>query len=173
MHCFLGLERRGSKCLWSKLRWAGGKLVRKASGGGGQLVARGWLACWHERGVHMIGQTPTVSKEYDYDEEFKHLGYSASLIGRSTKSEAELLAIARRATSVFRRKPSLAQCGASIVTSVLRPKLVYMLAFAKATPAAVEAIESAFGDMLRSSMSVARGHPWDVMAGAPEYEGLG
>ena len=56
----------------------------------------------------------------------------------------ELLAIARRVTSVFRRKPSLAQCGASILTSVLRPKPVYVLTFAKATPTAVEAIESAF-----------------------------
>lgn len=60
------------------------------------------------------------------------------------------------------------------MTSVLRrPRLVYVLAFAKATPTAVEAIESTFGDMLRSSMCVARGYPWDVMAGAPEYEGLG
>ena len=73
--------------------------MRKASGEGEQLVARSWLACWHERGVHMSEQTPTVIKEFDYNEECKHLGYSASLIGRSTKSEAELLAIARRATS--------------------------------------------------------------------------
>ena len=124
--------------------------MRTASGEGEQLVARRWLACWHERGVHMIEQTPTVIKEFDYDEEFKHLGYSASLIGRPAKSEAELLAIARRVTSVFRRKPSLAQCGASIVTSALRPKLVYVLAFAKVTPTAVEAIESTFGGMLRN-----------------------
>ena len=111
MHCFLGQERRGSKCLWSKLRWTGGKLARKPSGEGEQLVARSWLACWHERGVHMIEQTPTVIKEFDYDEKFKHLGYSASPIGRSTKSEVELLAIARRVTSVFRRKSSLARAG--------------------------------------------------------------
>ena len=71
MHCFIGLERHGSKCLWSKLSWSGGKLVRKASGDGEKLVARSWLACWHERGVHMIEQTPKVIKEYDYDEEFK------------------------------------------------------------------------------------------------------
>jgi hypothetical protein len=50
---------------------------------------------------------------------------------------------------------------------------VYVLAFAKTSPTAVEAIESVFGDMLRSAMSVARGYPWDVMAGAPEYEGSG
>ena len=101
------------------------------------------------------------------------LGYSASLIGRSAKSEAELLAIARRVTSVFRRKPSLAQCGASIVTSVLRPRLVYVLAFAKTSSTAVEAIESAFDDMLRSSMSAARGYPWDVMAARRSTKGWG
>ena len=101
------------------------------------------------------------------------MGYSASLIGRSANSEAELLAIAWRITSVFRRKPSLAQYGASIVTSVLRPKLVHVLTFAKTSPTAVEAIESGFGDMLCSAMSVVRGYPRDVMAGAPEYEGSG
>ena len=30
MNYFLGLERRASKCLWTKLRWSEGKLVRKA-----------------------------------------------------------------------------------------------------------------------------------------------
>ena len=74
VYYFLGLERRANKCLWVKLRWALGKLVRKARGEGEELLGRNWLACWHERGVHMIEQTPTVIKEYDYDEEFKHLG---------------------------------------------------------------------------------------------------
>jgi hypothetical protein len=63
VYCFLGLERRGSKCLWSKLRWSGGKLVRKTNGDGEQLLAKRWLACWHERGVHMIEQAPWVIKE--------------------------------------------------------------------------------------------------------------
>ena len=91
MYYFLGLERRGSKCLWSKLRWAAGELVRRARGAGEQLMARAWLACWHERGVHIVEQEATVIKEYDYDEEFKHLGYSASLLGGSSAATAGML----------------------------------------------------------------------------------
>ena len=56
MYYFLELVRRGSKCLWSKLRWAAGELVRRVRGAGEQLMARAWLACWHERGVHIIEQ---------------------------------------------------------------------------------------------------------------------
>ena len=81
VYCVLGLERRGSKCLWSKLRWIAGELVRRFRGAGEQLLARSWLACWHERGVHVIEQEAKVIKEYDHDEEFKHLGYWASLLG--------------------------------------------------------------------------------------------
>ena len=32
-------------------------------------------------GVHIIEQEAKVIKEYDHDEELKHLGYSASLLG--------------------------------------------------------------------------------------------
>ena len=173
MYYFLGLERRGSKCLWAKLRWAAGELVRRARGAGEQLMARAWLACWHERGVHVIEQKATVIKEYDYDEEFKHLGYSASLLGGSSTATAGMLKTVRRAASVFQRKPSLRHCGASIMTSVLRPKLVYALTFSKTPASVVDALEGAFGVVLRNSLSVAKGFPWDVLAGSPEYEGLG
>ena len=81
--------------------------------------------------------------------------------------------IARKAPSVHVRKLGLRQCGASIVTSVLRPKFAYPLAFAKVPAAEAEAAESGYGNMLRSSMSVAKGFPWNVMAGSTEYEGLG
>ena len=50
-------------------------------GAGEQLLARSWLTCWHECGVHIIEQEAKVIKEYDYDEEFTHLGYSASRLG--------------------------------------------------------------------------------------------
>ena len=174
MYYFLGLERRGSKCLWSKLRWAAGELVRRARGAGGQLMARAWLACWHERGVPIIAeQQATVIKEYDHDEEFKHLGYSASLLGGSSAATAGMLKTVRRAASVFQRKPSLRHCSASIMTSVLRPKLVCTLAFSKTRASAVGALEGTFGVVLRNSLSVAKGFPWDVLAGSPEYEGLG
>ena len=46
VYYFPGLERRGSKCLWSKLRWVAGELVRRAMGAGEQFLARPWMACW-------------------------------------------------------------------------------------------------------------------------------
>ena len=56
MYYFLGLARRANKFLWVKLRWALGKLVRKARGASEELLGRNWLSCWHERGVHIIEQ---------------------------------------------------------------------------------------------------------------------
>ena len=58
----------------------------------------------------------------------------------------------------------------AMALTTMRAPIADVLAFAKTSPTAVEAIEIAFGDMLRSSMLVARGYPWGVMAGAPEYE---
>ena len=52
------------------------------------------------------------------------------------------------------------------------PKVVCALAFAKARKKAVETIKSGYGNMLRRSMGVAQGFPWEVLSGSPEYEGL-
>ena len=58
--------------------------------------SRAWLACWHERGVRIAEQEPVVIKEYDYDdEEVRHLGYSAPMIGESAAAESALAATAR------------------------------------------------------------------------------
>ena len=70
-------------------------------------------------------------------------------------------------------KPGLRDCGANIVASVIVPKVVYPLAFAKARKKAVGTIESGYGDMLRRSMGVAQGFPWEVLSGSPEFDGLG
>ena len=56
---------------------------------------------------------------------------------------------------------------------MLRPKFVYPLAFAKATEASICRIESGYGNMLRRSLSVAQGFPWEVISGSLEYDGLG
>ena len=50
---------------------------------------------------------------------------------------------------------------------------MYALTFSKTPASVVGALEGAFGVVLRNSLSVAKGFPWDVLAGAPEYEGLG
>ena len=96
-------------------------------------------------------------KEYGHDEEFKHLGYSAALLGGSTAATAGMLRTVRRVTNVFQRKPSLRYLGASITTSVLRPKLVYALTFSKSPASTVNDLEGAFGVVLRNSISVAKG----------------
>ena len=59
------------------------------------------------------------------------------------------------------------------MASVIGPKVVYPLAFAKAQKKTVETIESGYGSMLRRSIGVAQGFPWEVLSGSPEFDGLG
>ena len=92
---------------------------------------------------------------------------------RRLLAETELAKIAKRATTVFMCKPGLSDCGANIVASVIVPTVVYPLAFAKARKKAVETIESGYGNVLRRSMGVAQGFPWEVLSGSPEFDGLG
>ena len=111
-----------------------------ARGLNGRGLAGGWLAgdlpaaarLGPGRRTQHTAHTHKTHKEYDYDEEFRHLGYSASIIGSSAAAETELAKIAKRATTVFMCKPGLRDCGANIVASVIVPKVVYPLAFAKA-----------------------------------------
>ena len=84
-----------------------------------------------------------------------------------------LRAVARRVALVFQSRPSLRGCGASIVQSVLLPKLAYMLPYAKATAAQLLEIEQSYSPMLRHSLSCDASFPWDVLTGATEQGGLG
>ena len=173
MYYFLGLERRAKQCLWVRLCWVSGTLQRKTARPNEQLLCKEWVSVWSSDRVMIVERKPTVVREYDYDEGFRHLGYSASVIGSSAAAETELAKIAERATTVFMCKPGLRYCGANIVASVIVPKMVYPLAFAKARKKAVEAVESGYGNMLRRSMGVAQGFPWEVLSGSPEFDGLG
>ena len=74
---------------------------------------------------------------------------------------------------MFATKPKLRDCGVSVVASVLVPKTVYHFAFGKATVAAVEETERGYGDIIRQSLGVAKGFPWNVLSGSLEYDGLG
>ena len=74
---------------------------------------------------------------------------------------------------MFQSRPSLRDCGASIVQSKLLPKLVYMLAYAKAMAAQLLEIEQSYSLMLRHSLSCDASFPWDVLTGATEQDGLG
>jgi hypothetical protein len=151
-----------------------GALQRKAARPNEQLLCKKWITVWGSDSVAIVERKPTVAQEYDYNEEFRRLGYSASVIGSSAAAETELANIAKRATTiVFMCKPGLRDCGANSVASVIVPKVVYPLAFAKARKKAVGTIESGYGNMLRRSMGVAQGFPWKVLSGSPEFDGLG
>ena len=91
-----------------------------------------------------------------------------------TDGAAALTTLTRRAAKVLATKPSLRDCGVSIVTSVLVPKTVYLFAFGnKATVTAVEETEMGYGGIIRQSVGATRGVPWNVLAGSLEYDGLG
>ena len=167
MYYFMGLEQRSKKCLWVRLCWVNGTLQRKAARPDEQLLCKKWVTVWSGRGVKIVEHKPTMVKEYDYDEEFRHLGYTASVIGSSAAAETELAKIAKRATTVLMCKPELRDCGASIVASVIGPKVLYPLAFAKAQKKTVETIEPGYGSMLRRSIGVAHGFSWEVLPGWP------
>ena len=64
-------------------------------------------------------------------------------------------------------------CGANIVASVIVPKVVYPLAFAKARKNAVETLESGYATCSDVRWGVAQGFPWEVLSGSLEYDGLG
>ena len=172
MYYFLGLERRAKKCLWIRLVWCLGVLTRMKERVAEVLACDTWTVDW-ATGSPVISSTKLVRVvEYDHDGEFRHLGYTASLTARSRTAEKALTALTRRA-KVFATKPNLRDCGISIVTSVLVPKTVYHFAFGKATVAAVEETERGYGGIIRQSLGVARGFPWNVLAGSLEYDGMG
>ena len=172
MNSFLGMERRAKKCLWSRLKWRNGTLMRSTDSDDA-IVCKTWLAHWENGGVAIRDGNPAQVKQLDHDEEFRHLGYTASLRGTSIKAMDALRTIARRMTFVFQSRPSLRDCGASIVQSVLLLKLVCMLAYAKATAAQLLEIEQSYSLVLRHSLSCDASFPWDVLTGAEEQDGLG
>ena len=50
---------------------------------------------------------------------------------------------------------------------------MYHFAFGKATVAAVKETERGYGGIIRQSLGVAKGFPWNVLSGSLEYNGLG
>ena len=45
--------------------------------------------------MKIVERKSTVIKEYDYDEAFRHLGYTASVIGSSAAAETELAQVVK------------------------------------------------------------------------------
>ena len=173
MYHFLGLERRAKRCLWIRLVWCLGVLARMTERAPEVLTCDAWTVDWATDSRVVSLARPVRVVEYDHDGEFRHLGHTASLTARSRTAEKALTTLIRRAAKVFATKPNLRDCGVSIVPSVLVPKAVYHFAFGKATVAAVEETERGYGGIIRQSLGVARGFPWNVLAGSLEHNGLG
>ena len=105
------LERRANKCLWAVGEAAvgsgqAGSQGTKARGAGEELLGRNWLACWHERGFHIIEQQPLVIKEYDYDEEFRFLAPQH----RENSQPATVSMVSIYGTSGNREMPRICVC---------------------------------------------------------------
>ena len=78
-------------------------MQRKAARPDEQLLCKEWVTVWNGGGVKIVERKSTVAKEYDYyDEEFRHLGYTASVIGSLAAAKmGQLAKIAKRATTMF------------------------------------------------------------------------
>ena len=111
--------------------------------------------------------------EYDCDQEFSHLGYSASILGSSKKAEKALREMAVRAAEIHASKPALRLCGANIAQAVITAKVVYPAGFGKATSESIEHIERAYRLMIKRSIGVASSFPNNVFHAATEHDGLG
>ena len=58
-----------------------GKSIHKRNAAPGeQLLCKKWVTVWNDGRVQIAERKPTVVKEYDFDEEFRHLGYAAFVI---------------------------------------------------------------------------------------------
>ena len=170
MYYFLGLERRAKKCLWIRLVWCLGVRTRMKESATEVLTCDAWIVEWATGSPVISSAKPVRVVEFDHDDEFRYLGYTTPLTDRPRTAKKSLTALTRRAARVFATKPNLRDCGVSIVASALVPKNVYHFAFGKATVAAVEETERGYGGIIRQSLGVARGFPWNVLAGSLEYD---
>ena len=131
------------------------------------------LACDQPWGYDAIASSNTGNTEYNHDDKFRHLCYTASLTARSRTVVTAPTKLTRRAAKIIAAKPNLRDCSVSIVANVLAPKTVYHFAFGKTTVAVVEETERGYGGIIRQSFGVARDFLWNVLAGSLEYDGLG
>ena len=111
VYYFLGLERRAKKCLWIRLVRCLGVLTRMKERATEVLSCDAWIVDWATGTPVISSAKPVRVVEYDHDDEFHHLGYTASLTGRSRTAEKSLTALTRRAARVFATKPKRRDCG--------------------------------------------------------------
>ena len=172
MYYFLGLERRAKKCILIRLVWEAGR-IQRARERNETLELLTWLVVWTKHGPVITAAKPVRIIEYDCDQEFRHLGYSASILGSSRKAEAELRSMAVRAAEIHASKPALRLCGVNIGQAVITAKIVYPMGFGKATSDSIEHIERAYRPMIKRSLGVASSFPNDIFHAATDHDGLG
>ena len=150
MYCFLGLERRAncffmdSACLvpWDfdahEVPRAPAALAHVMCGRWTGRLVDVWTVYWSTDSPRTSPTKPVGVAEYDHDDEFCHLGYTAPLTARSKTAEKALTRaltkLTRRAARIFATKPNLRDCSVRIVPSVLVPKAVCNFSFGKARP---------------------------------------
>ena len=113
MYYFLGLERRAKKYISIRLAWKAGR-IQRARERNESLELLTWLVVWTTRGPVITASKPVRIIEYHCDQELRHLGYSASILGSSKKAETALLEMAVRAAEIHASKPALRLCGVNI-----------------------------------------------------------
>ena len=172
MNYFLGLERRAKKCILIRLVWEAGR-IQRARERNEALELSAWLVVWTKRGPVITASKPVRIIEYDCDQEFRHLAYSASILGSSKQAEAALRAMAVRAAEIHASKPPLRLCGVNIAQAVITAKVAYPAGFGKATSDSIEHIVWAYRPMIKRSLGVASSFPNDVFHAATEHDGLG
>ena len=65
----MGMERRAKKCLWFRLKWRNGTLMRSADSDD-VITYKTWLAHWKDGKVTIREGKPAQVRQLDYDEEF-------------------------------------------------------------------------------------------------------
>ena len=111
MYYFLGLERRAKKCLWIRFVWCLGVLTRKKERATEVLSCDAWIVEWATGSPVISSAKPVRVVEYDHDDAFRHLGYTAPLTGRSRAAEKSLTALTRRAARCSRPSRNCAAVG--------------------------------------------------------------
>ena len=131
------------------------------------------MVVWTGLGPVLTASKPIRIIEYDCDQELRHHGYSASILGSSKKAESALREMAVRAAEIHASKPALRLCGVDVAQAVVTAKAVYPAGFGKATNESIGHIERAYRPMIKRSLGVASSFPNNVLHAATEHDGIG
>ena len=165
VYAFLGLERRPKKC---HLVVVGDEAEPQA-----RVECKHWLASWQGEALELVQGESTYVRQQRKGKEVRYLGLTDDEKGNTVQSRNELVKIARRAAAVYRRQRSLRGLGEALARGVIAPKVAYPMVFSMATRPQLEAIEQAYGSMVRQSLGMRAGTAWDVLESPTGQAGAG